>query len=767
MPLVTRSRRFVAALALGLATVAACADDGLASLANAHFGIGIDRRSGAIAELVDRRSGHDFGSEGAGLWEIQVRQGDRAVRIIPRDAAKVDVVRPDPSGLTLMWSGFAGLSTGLVVQVSIKMKPDARASRWTIGVLGVPPALLEQVRFPIVRGIPPQDAERLAVPMWMGQIVHAPRQVLAGADRQGRRMQWHYPGELSLQCLAFYGERAGLYLACDDTNAFRKAFAFFGNGDGTIVGCDAVHWPEAAQEARPGEPNAWELPYAMILEAFRGDWFTAAERYRTWGTNQSWAIQSRLARRAVPDWVEDTALWVWNRGRSPGVLEPAAELKTRLGLPVSVFWHWWHGCAYDIGFPEYLPPREGTEAFREAVARGQRRGVNTLVYMNQRLWGMTTRSWETQRASEWAVKGADGKIQPEVYNTFTRAPCASMCLGTPFWRDTYATLAQRAVTELGVSGIYMDQACLSLSCFDPAHGHPTGGGRYWVNGFKLLASDIRKRCGPGPTHASRTPARPALAGEGCGEPWLPHLDLMLSLQVSRERYAAPDGWETIPFFHAVYHPYAVLFGNYSSLTMPPYDDLWPAEYAPREPLKLLDPAFSTQFRLEQARSFVWGQQLTIANFLPGHLTSRAPDMDYLMRLAKVRRRALPYLLHGTMLRPPTLEVARQQIPISRLSIYAGQQGALTAFEKEVSLAIAAAWRSPKGKVAVALASISDKELPVRLVVPAELPGVKPDSKITRLDHRQREAFGRLSGAAVTLTLPPRAAWVLELAGGQD
>ena len=41
--------------------------------------------------------------------------------------------------------------------------------------------------------------------------------------------------------------------------------------------------------------------------------------------------------------------------------------------------------------------------------------------------------------------------------------------------------------------------------------------------------------------------------------WLPYLDLMLSLQVSKERYAAPDGWETIPFFHAVYHPMPLLW----------------------------------------------------------------------------------------------------------------------------------------------------------------------------------------------------------------
>ena len=121
---------------------------------------------------------------------------------------------------------------------------------------------------------------------------------------------------------------------------------------------------------------------------------------------------------------------------------------------------------------------------------------------------------------------------------------------------------------------------------------------------------------------------------------------MLSLQVSRERYMAPDGWETIPFFPAVYHPFAVAYGNYSSLTMPPYDDLWPAEFAPAEPLKLLDRKYSRQFCLEQARAFVWGQQPTIANFLPAQLTERTEELDYVMRLARLRSRATKYLLHG-------------------------------------------------------------------------------------------------------------------------
>ena len=46
-------------------------------------------------------------------------------------------------------------------------------------------------------------------------------------------------------------------------------------------------------------------------------------------------------------------------------------------------------------------------------------------------------------------------------------------------------------------------------------------------------------------------------------------------------------WETIPFFQAVYHEYSITYGNYSSLLVPPYDELWPAEYAPKA-LEMLD-----------------------------------------------------------------------------------------------------------------------------------------------------------------------------------
>ena len=589
--------------------------------------------------------------------------------------------------------------------------------------------------------------------MWMGQLMSAPRVKLPGKQKN-QRHEWAYPGLLSLQCLAFYAsEGVGLYLAADDTAANRKTFAVTAEPDGEIR-CEVTHLPEWAGSTE----DIWTMPYNVILGTFQGDWVTAAERYRQWGTNQVWAKESRAARGQVPGWIRETGLWVWNRGRSEQVLTPALALRERADLPVSVFWHWWHGCSYDAGFPEYLPPREGNLPFLAAVSNAHAKSVRSLVYMNQRLWGITTASWTNENAERWAVKGIEGKIHPEIYNTFTRQACVSMCMGTPFWRDKYASLATDAVRKLGVDGIYMDQACTSLACYDPNHNHPRGGGTYWMQGFRTLSQDIRDRVRLG----GGGPGSPALAGEGCGEPWLPYLDLMLSLQVSKERYAAPDGWETIPFFHAVYHTHAVLFGNYSSLTMPPYDDLWPKEFAPKKPLELLDRKFSRQFLMEQARSFVWGQQPTIANFQPGHFESRPAEMEFVVNLAKTRSMAPEYLLHGTYIRPPAMNVPDAEFDMSRLSIYAGQRGGLTAFRQRFPLVLAGAWRSPKGKVAVALASVADEPVSLSFLVDREYYGLPQNTRVQVLSTWDSKNLGRLAvDNRLRLQLRPREACLIE------
>lgn len=751
---------------------------GMVHFASSQLRLGFDARDGHLREFHDLKSAHDHVADRAGrLWEIKFLGSTGPLRLAPEQARSFrSEMLPGPQrGLRLIWSEFGcEQAPGLQVEVEVQLAGDAATSFWKLRIERLGALVTDELVFPRVTGLLPADNGRLAVPVWQGQLALDPGQRLNPPGGKPQRWEWEYPGMFAMQCLAYYHEGgAGFYLACDDADVQRKTFAVFG-GDSSDVGCEVLHLPERSRST----PGRFELPYRVELGAFVGDWFTAAERYRAWATNQSWARQSRLRRGLVPDWVRQTGMWVWNRGRSPGVLVPAVELQSRLGLPVSVLWHWWHGCSYDTGFPEYLPPREGAEPFRAALATAHRHDVHALVYMNQRLWGMNTRSWTNQQAERFAVKDAAGRIHSEVYNPFTKAPCVPMCMGTDFWRKTYAGLAEEVIRGLGVDGVYMDQACTTLACYDPTHGHPVGGGRYWMEGFQKLVADIRqegavktgrssgvRKRAVAPKFVAESPAKPtvALAGEGCGEPWLPYLDLMLSLQISRERYSTPDGWETIPFFNAVYHDCVVTFGNYSSLTMPPYDDLWPAELAPTEPLKLLDPKFARQFYLEQLRSLVWGQQPTVANFLPEHLHQRATETEYATRLAKLRSRFPQYFVHGTMLRPPRLAVAEAQIAISRLSIYAGQQDGLKVYEKRVPLALASAWRAPNGAVAVVLGAIADAPTDLTLDWEAKDYDLPKRGWIYRIDGGSRELLGTWDVAApsLRLTLPPRGACVLE------
>jgi hypothetical protein len=365
--------------------------------------------------------------------------------------------------------------------------------------------------------------------------------------------------------------------------------------------------------------------------------------------------------------------------------------------------------------------------------------------MNQRLWCVNTPSWTKEGAERWAVHERDGSVRLETYNVFDPKPCATMDIATPFWRNKYAGLADTVIQQYGVDGIYMDQAVLSLVDWSKDHGHDVGGGNYWMNGFRELAKDIRRRKGNRPT---------GFAGEGGGESWMPDLDAFLTLQVSQERYADPaSGWEVIPMFQAAYHPYALTYGTYGSLTLPPYDELWPIEKRPATAMQLLDPKYVRQFYLEQARMFVWGMQPTIANFRTNQLTERRKQIDYLGQLAKLRYGMRDVFQFGTFLTPPVVDVPSADVLLSRISIYAARLGGPVEAHTTTPVVLSSAWRSPKNRVAIALASISDDSVDAVIKLPARAYGLGPATRIVRHDMTGTTPLGTLGPKARSLTIP--------------
>lgn len=719
----------------------------------------LEATHGGIAQIMQGADTLSVGtSPDPWLW-IAHHSPDRAGRtrppITPAQAGRFTptLLPGSKAAWRLVWEQFAD-APDLRVVATVTMRAGDGSSEWTLAVEGLIATPLDSIRFPRVVGIPRLGArETLVVPLWMGQQMAEPRARFASVQAQGtesqhplgattaRAQSWAYPGALAMQLMALYPEQGpGLRMSTSDSLAWRKSFTIAGADNGTLTLETAHLLPE------PGSTEAFTLPYAVQVGAFRGDWVTVATWYRDWGMQQSWARNSRVARGVVAPWVDSTGVWVWNRGRSPAVLGPAKALQAYAGLPVSVFWHWWHRGPYDTSFPEYLPPREGAAPFTAAVREAQQAGLHAIVYMNQRLWCTATPSWLARDAQQGAVRERDGTIRTEVYNIFDPVPCATMSVTSPFWRQTYAGIADTVIHQYGIDGIYMDQAVLSLVNWRRGAGMPVGGGNYWMEGFTTLANDLRRMA---------RERNIVLAGEGGGETWLPELDLFLTLQVSQERYADPaNGWEPLPLFQAVYHEVANTYGTYGSLTYPPYDELWPDSTRPANALALLERRYAQQFRLEQARLFVWGMQPSIANFLPEQLTERRSEIDYLVRLATLRKQAWSALHRGQFLRPPPLAVAPVTVRLSRISIYAARRGGPTEAEKVVPSVLHGAWRAVNGAVVIPLASIADEETHATLTLDPSALGVPPQARVSWIDTDGTRDLGALSERGqLRVTLP--------------
>lgn len=696
------------------------------TIENGKIELSFDKNTGAFRAFKNLENSFDFldsNSLSNSLWEIDLLESSGIETIDMTDASGFHFSKRDPYSLVFTWDDFKEIENkGFKVTAIIALKKDKPLSSWKISVEGIKGQEISKVVFPKINDIKDMGDENLAAPYWMGVKMKNPRNYLSKIEGKEKKYNWEYPGRMSLQCIALYNDskKFGLYTSCNDSLAYRKDFSY------TLDSLNNLTYKMINYPSIDSGSNNYSPSYEAVIGTFKGDWINAAEQYREWGSKQKWAIDSRFKKGLTPKSLDETALWEWNRGKSSNVLVPAKDLEKKLKLPVNVFWHWWHGCSYDDGFPEYFPPREGKNSFIKAMKSAQEEDLKAIVYMNQMQWGTNTKSWENENAISYAVKDINGNLNTHTYNIFTNKSLTTMCMGTKFWKDKYSSLCDSAVNTYQTNGVYMDQACFSFLCYDKAHGHPIGGGNYWLKNFGELTKQIRSKF---PDNKDVF-----LAGEGVNEAWLPYLDAFLTLQVSMERYAGDSGWEPIPFFQSVYHQYAITYGNYSSLIVPPYDELWPEEFAPKNPLALLDESYNKQFLMEQARSFVWGLQPTIANYQSFLSSERKEEIDYLLNLARVRNNGLKYLLRGEFLRSPEMDIPEEKLEMSRLSIYAGKTGnTVSSFQKNCPLIYSGTWKSDDNQIGIAFASISDDPYHVIININSDDYGLPPSGRINSIN----------------------------------
>ena len=726
--------------------------DNIVFIENGRIKLGFDKKTGKFLVFNDLITGYEFIDQTLVRklpWEINTQSSaDNSSTVKEFSPTKFSFSKVDPFTLILKWEKFENMNN-LNVKAEISLDKNDSFSYWNISVNGFDNAIISNVVFPRIEGIKDMENEELVIPTWMGSLMKDPRAVLSGGNG---RIEWRYPGSLSSQVIAVYNaDKNGFYASCNDSLSYAKNFSLNLDTLNTLV-YEMINYPSSSNP----KSDTYTPNYKGVIGSFEGDWIDVANIYSKFALNQKWAKESRFKNGLTPSWLEKTALWVWNRGKSANVLEPAIELKQALGLPINVLWHWWHNCSYDDNFPEYLPPREGGQSFINAVKSAQNEGVNSIVYMNAIQWGDAAEGWKSGKVKPYTVKDINGNERSHVFNIFSGNALINMCVGTEFWRNHYSSLCDSVVNIYQANGVYMDQTCLSVMCYDESHGHDLGGGNYWVENSGKLINQIRSK--------DFGIKKPIFTGEGSSENWLPHLDAFLTLQASRERYSGVGNTETIPFFQAVFHQYGITFGSYSSLVTPPYDKLWPKEYAPSNTEQPLDEMFNKQFLMEQAKSFVWGMQPTIANYHSFLASERKEEIDYLTEIVKTRYNALDYLLYGEFCRNPDLKVPSEIIKISKLSIYAGRTGeTVTTFEKNVPSLYVGTWKAKNGNIAVALASISDEIIPVDFTIDPEKYNISAEGDVNIIKASGKKHLETyLNNIHIEMKLNPKDITIIEI-----
>ncbi|MBN1395729.1 MAG: hypothetical protein JW959_11960 [Pirellulales bacterium] len=524
-----------------------------------------------------------------------------------------------------------------------------------------------------------------------------------------------------MQYMAAYDPRSesGLYFAMHDPRSAKKDLFLRSRPDKRDV---ALECNIPAEDMNAGG-NGFVMPGEAVWQVLHGDWFDAALIYREWvRKNAPWRPKlGPDGREDTPRWMRELPVWLHASGAPEKVVSEVERFSEAMGVPVGVHWYNWHEIPFDNDYPHYFPVKEG---FGAAVRRLQSKDIYVMPYINGRLWDSRDKGMDDFQFSRVALPAAtkeeDGKPHLESYSSKesdgSKVRLAAMCPSTKLWQTKVRETALRLMNEYGVKGVYIDQLAMSgpVLCFDRSHGHPTGGGHWWAEGYNKMLESIRWSM----------PKDRMLTSEGNAEAYARNLDGFLTW------HWCVDG--QVPAFPAVYGGAVQMFGR---------------SYRGGETKDLA-------LRMKVGQQLVFGEQL---GWISSWLLEDQRNMDFLRRAARLRWRLRRYFYAGEMARPPIL---LGDVPAVRADWQWSKPGWVT-----TDAVMAGAWTLPKERRAVILlTNVSDQPATVKPQIDASaygVPGEQVRLKIIVADV-EKEPFLSPSRVSREVSLPARSAQAWEL-----
>jgi len=555
---------------------------------------------------------------------------------------------------------------GIEVNVTLSAHQTEPAFEWDIQINNNTTWSLMRVKFPQLSILRPGNEAKVFIPFAAGVETTEPW-------NKKMRQGGTYPScRICMQYLAAYNadQRTGLYVAMHDPFGSTKDIFIQSNPEEKRL--DFIFYNPVPDMGKGG--NDFDLPGKAVWQLLRGDWYDAAMIYRRWVSKEAkwWPQLGPDGRSDTPLWFRESLAWTRIRGSAAECVNQVLTMAKQLQLPTGFHWYNWHKIPYDNDYPHYLPPKED---FSQGVAQLQKAGVRVMPYINGRLWDIRDKGLEdwqfTSIALPWATKKEDGQPYTEAYigkeSDGSRATLAAMCPATSFWQKKVREIVLEIFEKYGVNGVYIDQvaAAKPLLCFDESHGHPLGGGHWWVQGYWEMLESIRVA----------KPADCILTTECNGEPYLKWFDGFLTWHWQDQ--------DMVPAFSAVYGGTIQMFGR--AYRGGPTQDL--------------------ANRMKAGQQLVFGEQI---GWWKPEVLKREESGPFLQDCVRIRWLLRRYFYAGLMSRPPLL---LDEIP----TVTADWQWFNREWPITTKAVMTGAWRLPQEKKLVLIfANVSDQTLNTRV-----------------------------------------------------
>jgi hypothetical protein len=508
---------------------------------------GVELNAGLHVKLANQNGrisltslGQSPGPEWAGtftdkmsLWRLSVRGPDGKTVDLTSADAHFELARAITSSARLVWiAPIAGGQARIVLWIVSQPQgggegqgADAeQLSRWILTAELPAGYTVVRADWPILPNIETAPGTKMAAPCGWG---------LEYDVKAGMGYEAVYPSlTAAMPFVAFYHDGAGLYVGFEDQQGSHKRLQVKSTADATTV--TFTHFPCDADTVA----GKYAPQFDVVVGTFRGDYWNAAQIYRTFSHQTRWGGSEHELRlnnpaQPTPEWLRDIDLWLKPEPEPLKNVEACRKAGEFFGVPIALHWYKWHEVPYDTYYPEFFPPKPH---FREGVKALQDAGFRVMPYINGRLCDPRSKTW-TEGGNKWAARDDKGQPYTEVYGS--KVPLHSMCPATPQWQAKIAGLVDRLVNEYGVDGVYIDQitAAYAVRCLNPDHGHSPGGGTFWVEGYRKMMDAIR----------AKLPNGRILTSEENAECWNDQFDALLLVNTP-----AADGKRIIPLMPAVY-----------------------------------------------------------------------------------------------------------------------------------------------------------------------------------------------------------------------